>query len=304
MWQQQPLAGQSVSTLLRLHSLGARPFPVLQSTGRSCTSKGFQRKPPGSVTISRQNHSSLERLLVTNCSSILPSAFKTSAHTECSLALGTSVWLIFTKMLTGPIYDPAVSEPKQALPWWLPAWQSSLPFSTLIISACDRGSQLGQADRPKNPRGRETKQGCWLVYKTSLSSWESGLCLSFTDCIKTRGRKEETDPAPKPPSTNAASPPVLTPWHLLSPGTCVWGYGNAGARPPAGSPVGSVPHGEALRCPRSQRQAVQLAEGAHQTPQYPLEMQILDGGEKRRDLNQGKDSIETLPESVTRLTKH
>lgn len=164
-------------------------------------------------------------------------------------------------------------------------WQSPSPFLTLIISACDRGSQLGQADKWKTQEAGRQSKAADLFIKPLLNSWDSGLYLSFTDYIQIQGRKE-ADPAPEPPSTSAASPPVLTPWHLLSPGMCVWGYGNAGARLPAGSPVGSVPHGEALRCPRSQRQAVQLAEGAHQTPQYPLEMQILGGGEKGRDPNQ------------------
>ena len=58
-------------------------------------------------------------------------------------------------------------------------WQSSSPFLTLIISACDRGSQLGQADRLENPGGRETKQGCWPVYKTSLESLRLWLVSVF-----------------------------------------------------------------------------------------------------------------------------
>ena len=55
---------------------------------------------------------------------------------------------------------PMLSEPKQENDWDNSAWQSSTPFLTLIISACDRGSQLGQADRLEKPGRWETKQRC------------------------------------------------------------------------------------------------------------------------------------------------
>ena len=41
------------------------------------------------------------------------------------------------------------------------------PFSPWS-SPCDRGSQLGQADRLEKPGRWETKQCCWPVYETSL----------------------------------------------------------------------------------------------------------------------------------------
>ena len=202
------------------------------------------------------------------------------------------------------IYDPTVSEPKQENDWDNSAWQSSTPFLTLIISACDRGSQLGQADRLEKPGRWETKQRCWPVYKTSFECLRIWLVSEFYRLQPNSRQERRTAPAPEPPSARAPSPAALTPWHLLSPGTCVWAYGNADARPPAGSPAGSVPHGEALRCPRSPQQAVQLAEGAHRTPQYPSGMQILGGGEERRDPSQGKDRLHTLPEPVTSSKKH
>ena len=175
------------------------------------------------------------------------------------------------------------------------------PWSSLPVTGAH---SLVRQTGWKSQEGGRQSGAVDLFTKPLSNSWGSGMYLNFTDCSHIQGRKEETDPAPELPSASAPSPAVLTPWHLLSPGTCVWGYGNADARPPAGSPAGSVPHGEALRCPRSPRQAVQLAEGAHQTPQYPLGMQILGGGEERRDPSQGTDRRHTLPEPVTSSTKH
>lgn len=213
--------------------------------------------------------------------------------TSCSLALeGTFICVTHIYQYTmWTIYDPTVSEPKQENDWDASAWQSSTPFLTLITSACDRDSQLGQADRLEKPGRWGTKQRCWSVHKTSLEFLRIWLVSEFYRLRPNSRQERRNRSCPRVPSASAPSPAVLTPWHLLSPGTCVWGYGNADARPPAGSPAGSVPHGEALRCPQSLQQAVQLAEGAHQTPQYPLGTQILGGGEGKRDPSQGTDGL-------------
>lgn len=187
-----------------------------------------------------------------------------------------SVWPPFTNIPMGAIYDPIVSEPKQELLWWVSAWQSSY-FPTLIASAWDRSSQPGQANRLQNPRQEDKAR---LLTGLQNSEFPRIWPVSLIYRLHPNSRQERKNRScPQPPSTKAASPPALTPWHLLSPGTCEWEFGNAGARLPAGSPVGSVPHGEALRCLQSQWQAIQLAEGAHQTPQYPLEIKSLNRGE-------------------------
>lgn len=103
-------------------------LPALQSTGKHCTAWASQKQQTEPLLTRMASHHWL-----------VSSALKNFAYhwvlsgTEGNTYLCGPHWLIYLWSHC----DPTTSEPKQELLWWVSAWQSSSPFPTLIISACE-----------------------------------------------------------------------------------------------------------------------------------------------------------------------